>query len=119
MARPHIEINWDDAEKLLGMQCTLRELDYWFQCSEDTIERAVKRKFKIGYAEWSGQKLTRGRISLRRKQFEVAMNGNVAMLIWLGKQYLGQADKIEEKVDVSSENVYKCSFGDIEIASEK
>jgi hypothetical protein len=30
---------------------------------------------------------------MRRKQMEVAMSGNVTMLIWLGQQYLGQADK--------------------------
>jgi hypothetical protein len=33
--------------------------------------------------------------SLRRKQFEAAMNGNTTILIWLGKQYLGQRDKRE------------------------
>lgn len=31
--------------------------------------------------------------SLRRKQYETAMNGNVTMQIWLGKQYLDQRDK--------------------------
>jgi hypothetical protein len=33
--------------------------------------------------------------SLKRKQFQVAMRGNPALLIWLGKQYLGQSDKLE------------------------
>ena len=33
--------------------------------------------------------------SLRRKQYEVANEGNVTMLIWLGKQRLGQRDKHE------------------------
>ena len=32
-------------------------------------------------------------VELRKKQFEMAMDGNVQMLIWLGKQYLGQSDK--------------------------
>lgn len=35
-----------------------------------------------------------GRASLRRKQFAMAEK-NPAMAIWLGKQYLGQADKKE------------------------
>ena len=31
---------------------------------------------------------------LKQKQWDVAMeDGNVQMLIWLGKQYLGQSDK--------------------------
>ena len=33
--------------------------------------------------------------SIRRKQYEVAMSGNATLLIWLGKQFLGQSDKIE------------------------
>jgi hypothetical protein len=32
--------------------------------------------------------------SVRRKQFELAMAGNPTMLVWLGKQYLGQHDKL-------------------------
>ena len=34
-------------------------------------------------------------MSLRRKQFETALAGNVTMMVWLGKQYLGQKDKTE------------------------
>ena len=34
-------------------------------------------------------------IELRQKQFQMAMDGDVKMLIWLGKQMLGQADKQE------------------------
>ena len=30
---------------------------------------------------------------LEDKQWEVAMDGNVPMLIWLGKQHLAQCDK--------------------------
>ena len=30
---------------------------------------------------------------LEDRQWEVAMDGNVQMLIWLGKQYLGQSEK--------------------------
>jgi hypothetical protein len=36
------------------------------------------------------------RASLRRWQLESAKKGNVAMLIWLGKQILQQTDKIEQ-----------------------
>ena len=33
--------------------------------------------------------------SLRRKQYEIAAKGNVTMLIWLGKNRLGQKDRHE------------------------
>jgi DNA-binding CsgD family transcriptional regulator len=55
-------------------------------------DNTLKRKFEIF--------LIKGRanlkVRLKRKQIQVAMQGNVTMLIWLGKQYLGQAEKIEE-----------------------
>ena len=34
------------------------------------------------------------KIALRKKQFDLAMEGNVQMLIFLGKQYLGQKDNL-------------------------
>lgn len=36
-----------------------------------------------------------GHLSLRRKQFQQALDGNITMLIWLGKNLLGQTDKVE------------------------
>ena len=32
------------------------------------------------------------KVELRKMQMEMAMNGNPQMLIWLGKQHLGQSD---------------------------
>ena len=34
-----------------------------------------------------------GRKSIRQGQFKAALGGNTALLIWLGKQYLGQTDQ--------------------------
>lgn len=97
MARPRVEIDWDQFDKLCVIQATLAEIASWFSCSEDTIERAVKRKHKVGFAEYFAQKAGKGRISLRRKQFEMAQSGDRTMLIWLGKQYLKQSEKVEQK----------------------
>lgn len=88
-------IDWTTLDKLCGMQCTKTEIADFLEISEDTIERAIKREFKVNYAEYYEQKAAKGRISLRRKQYDVASSGNVTMLIWLGKQYLGQSDKLE------------------------
>ena len=40
------------------------------------------------------------KLALRRKQFDVAMQGNVQMLIWLGKQYLEQSDTQDQLQNV-------------------
>jgi hypothetical protein len=99
MARPRIEINWEDFDKLCAIQCTQVEIASWFKCSVDTIERAVKRKYKMGFAEYYAQKADTGKISLRRQQWQLALKGDRTMLIWLGKQHLGQAEK--EKLEHS------------------
>lgn len=93
MGRPKIEINWTEFEKLCGIQCTLVEIADWFRCSEDTIERAVQTHYGETFAETFKRKSSGGRISLRRKQYEMALKGHPTMLIWLGKQHLGQRDR--------------------------
>jgi len=71
------------------MQATQSEIAAWFGVSRPTIERRAREPqfreaMEHGYA--------RGRISLRRWQFQAARKLNPTMLIWLGKQYLGQSN---------------------------
>ena len=91
MARPKVKINWEEFDKLCALHCTLIEIAEWFDCSEDTIQRAVKREHNMGFAVYYKKKSSRGKISLRRSQFRLAEK-NTSMSIWLGKQYLGQSD---------------------------
>lgn len=96
MGRPPIEIDWKKFDELCKIQCTLSEFASVFDCSEDTIENKVKAAHGVTFSEYFKQKAGHGRASLRRRQFRKAIEeGNVAMLIWLGKQYLGQTDKQE------------------------
>lgn len=96
--RPRIKIDWDEFDKLCGLHCTLTEIASFFNCSEYTIERAVKREKKVTFAEHYKQKTALGRISLRRMQWKQAESGNTTMLIWLGKQELGQSDKSKSEI---------------------
>lgn len=92
--RPKIVIDWDELDKLCEMQCTLDEIADWFKCSTDTIQNKCKSEQKMVFSTYFKKKSVGGRISLRRKQFKVATEGkgNVPLLIFLGKQYLGQTD---------------------------
>lgn len=107
MGRPKIEIDFKGLKKLCNIQCTLVEISQWFNCSEDTVERRVKEKYDITFAEYYKKNSARGKMSLRRKQMQVALKGNVTMLIWLGKQHLGQTDKteIDKKHKISMEDI--------------
>ena len=44
------------------------------------------------YKEIIQEGYERGKANIRFKQFEAVEKGNVIMLIWMGKQYLGQRD---------------------------
>ena len=85
-------INLAELEKLAAMQCTDEEIAAWFNVSPRTIER--RRKSPV-FAETICRGKARGRISLRRAQLKILEQGNATMGIWLGKQYLGQADQID------------------------
>lgn len=97
MARPRIEIDEENFRKLCGLQCTLTEIASFFGCSEDTIERWCKRELKMNFAEAFKKYSASGKISLRRWQFKMAEH-NVSMAIFLGKNWLGQTDKVEQTI---------------------
>ncbi len=80
----------DELERLAGLQCTEVEIAAYFRVSERAVKKALaKPEFREA---WERGKHT-GLISLRRAQFQAAVEGkNPTMLIWMGKQLLGQRD---------------------------
>lgn len=99
IGRPIKEINWVNVDKLCTIQCTQEEIASFCDVSVDTLERACRREHDMSFAEFYKEKAAKGRISIRRAQFQCAEKGNVSMLIWLGKQYLGQRDKSLEELE--------------------
>lgn len=94
MGRPKVVIDKDQFEKLCNIHCTKEEIAGWFGCSEDTIENFCKKEYKDTFSAVFKMHSGKGKVSLRRNQFKLAET-NVTMAIFLGKQYLGQSDKIE------------------------
>lgn len=95
MGRPKKEIKQDEFEKLCNMQCTLSEIAGFFDCSEDTVQNWCKSTYNDTFSAIYKIKSAGGKISLRRTQFKLAEK-SAAMAIFLGKQYLGQKDFIEQ-----------------------
>ena len=95
MARPKKEIDKNIFENLCRIQCTKDEICGVFECDEKTLTRWCNDTYSEGFSDIFKKKSKAGKISLRRLQWKAAQSGNVTMLIWLGKQYLGQTDKQE------------------------
>jgi hypothetical protein len=74
----------DEVYKLAELGCTNKEIAEWFMIKEDTLN--------YNFCDY----LTKARAGMKRRlravQLSTALGGNATLLIWLGKQYLGQSD---------------------------
>src|SRR5580765_6836051 len=104
-----------ELEKLCAMQATDEEIAAWFGVSTRTIERRRKvRKF----ADVMDRGRAKGRLSVRRMQMKLLEAGNATMGVWLGKQYLGQTDQLEQRAEISLSAVLALPRGMIPVAPE-
>lgn len=102
--RPPIEIDKEEFEKLCSILCTQQEIADWFKVSHDKIEDYCKTEYGLLFSVIYKKLSAAGKISLRRSQFQKAVEGNTTMLIWLGKQHLEQSDK--QSIKVSEEEPF-------------
>lgn len=93
--RPPTKINWEVMDGILQFGARLTDCVELVGVSDVTIQKKIKEKFNMTFTEYRDLKMSKMRIKLLQKQYDSAMSGNVAMLIFLGKQYLGQSDKQE------------------------
>jgi hypothetical protein len=82
--RPKLELDEEQIGRLASIHCSVDEIALIMGCGRDTIYR--------NYMDVVEQGRARGRMGLRRRQWEVANEGNPTLLIWLGKQWLDQSD---------------------------
>ena len=88
MARPKkYNIDPEQVEKLASFGCSNTEIASFFGCSKDLISKSYSTNVAKGK--------DKGKIRLRQLLWKSAERGNVAMQIWLSKQYLGMTDKQE------------------------
>ena len=80
----HYKLDRDLIFKLATLHCTLKEIADVVGTSVATLEKRYSAIIDKGRSE--------GKKSLRRAQMEKALQGDVRMLIWMGKQYLDQKD---------------------------
>ena len=89
MARPKKKIDYELVKKLAEIQCTQEEIGNILDISVRTLQRDKE------FCRIFNMSTENGKMSLKRWQFKRAEQGSDRMLIWLGKQYLGQRDVIE------------------------
>ena len=83
--RPRKPIDANQVRRLAAIGCTYAEIGAVVGCGKATLSERFRTEIDKGH-----EQLKR---SIRRMQYKAARNGNIVMMIWMGKQYLGQQDK--------------------------
>lgn len=122
--RPRAEFDKKAFSDLVGLGCTQEEICWYFRdesgkpANVDTLSRWCVRNFGVNFQEYSRQNsLMAAKIRLRRIQFKLAEN-STPMAIFLGKQYLGQKDKIEYEDNAALDKL-DAILGSVKMAAEE
>lgn len=92
VGRPLTVIDWPKVEAMCQIQCTAEEIAGILSIDYDTLNGACKREKRCNFSDYLKEKGMAGKASLRRRQYKAAQDGNATMLVWLGKNWLGQSD---------------------------
>jgi len=90
--RPRVEFDLTQIEGLGSIMATHEEIASVMGCSVSTVQDRMKGDEDFSMAYKKGQ--AGGKLSLRRAQQQAVGRGNITMMIWLGKQWLGQKDQV-------------------------
>lgn len=98
--RPPKDVDMEVLKNACRVGCTAEECAAILGVSPDTIDRRLKDQGWSGFADYFKTHFEKTKMSLRHAQLQAAIQGaNPTMMIWLGKQYLGQRDKADLGLD--------------------
>ena len=98
-------------EKMFSMNCSLEEVAADLDVSSKVLLNSANRE-KVERARIRGHE--RFLTEIRQQQRNILKRGDSRMAIWLGKQYLGQTDKVEASVTVEEKTADTLTWDDIE-----
>lgn len=116
--------DWKFINQYLRAQCDGAAIARMYGMHPETLYSKIVEKYGDEYnisdfSAYQQIKRAEGKEMLRNKQFEKAiLQGDNTMLIWLGKQVLGQRDQIEQTITVPQVQVHTLNESErLEIAT--
>lgn len=115
VGRPRKTWTEADAEqfvKLCGIMCTKSEVCSVMGLDPKTLDKLIAEHFPDmpTWGEAFEYYSATGKASLRRAQFQLALDGDKTMLIFLGKNYLGQSDQGAKTEEVRKPTAKMAAF---------
>jgi len=103
--RPEKKIDWELVDRMLEANCSAKEIASHFGMYYQTFYEKIAEKYNTNFTNYAASKRESGLARLKLSQFEKAINnsstGNVQMLIWLGKNLLGQKETVSTENSVN------------------
>lgn len=122
MGRPATEsakIDKAELEKLQRIYLSEQEVADWFDVTVKTLRRFIRKNYDSTFGQFREKGFVRTRAGIKRVQIEKALRGDNTMLIWCGKQYLGQSEKVEQLVEVEEKIECNLNWADEQIAEDR
>jgi hypothetical protein len=119
MSRPEKIIDWDVVDELLMAGCPGTDIAAYFGMHPDTFYKRVMAEYDMGFSEYLQQKRSSGDCLLRKSQFDKALDKDTSMLIWLGKQRLGQKENHDISIDSTTVKEFAGAMGWIKEMQDK
>ncbi len=95
--RPYAFIDQEQFESLCAIDCTILEVCAVLKVDDKTLNEWCRRTYEgQTFSDIFPIFQAQGNASLRRKQFAMAMNGNVKLLEVLGQNRLNQSKKVKQ-----------------------
>lgn len=97
MPRPEKPIDWERVDELLECGCLGNEIAAHYNMHPNTFYDRVVNKYKMSFTDYQAEKKFKGDSLIRESQFKKAIKKlDNTMLIWLGKQRLGQKENHDD-----------------------
>lgn len=90
-----IDITQKEIEGLARIHCTEREMAAYFDCNHNTIGDYCRRNYGCDFKTFAAKFADQGKISLRRKAWQMALKGHWEPLKMLMKNHLEMEDAQE------------------------
>lgn len=91
--------------RLASRFCSYDEISVITGLSISEIQKNYLKEVRLGFAN--------SKVNIRQRQLKKALDeGNVQMLIWLGKQYLGQSDKMQTYLEAEVNQTIRIGWAD-------
>lgn len=94
-------VNWELVDTLLLSGCTGTEIASHFNMHHDTFFRKLEKEKGVAFTAYCQEKRSKGDSLIKHQQFLKALGktteGDNTMLVWLGKNRLGQKENPDQE----------------------